>query len=922
MSITWPKLSNIDSRILDGSFNKPNSFSTTQRTCWVRVFSGAVRTLGTGKDKDGNKISIKSNGVILASSNDFGIFKAAGQSTGTIYGDSKSTGDFGMDWDLKRVSTPGETALRPSPIVTGLEIKEGKDQISRECVLKLRCFTLKQMELVQTYFLEPGYSLCIEFGWNSNAGAAQMVKLAGKTDKILEQIVERNVNYEKLYDYRLKSNGDYDTFLGFIVGGTVSSDGDKWNVEVKLRGQPALPTYLQSQNRTLSNDEVGNGSFITAETYSVMETEAPAEKGDPAGIMPLRRFKAMFNDLPAMKQTAEIKSLINKIKGYDFINFDSVIAKSITEFSATTSIKLKTAGKEVSIEPEKLFSKNRYIRLSLAVQILNQNGKFNGYKIGNKKVTAQFDIDDSKIGAFPNIYSTKASKLIIPNAALPDFGIYFLTGASIKQFSNGNLASEKESRNPTNAAISYGGQIIQFPEASPLAMKEDGFLEQANYWGYLKNLYINFDVFKEKIQQKNKNVREVFLDMLNEMSSAVNSFWNFQIHEKILKADDNEKGLKKGDVILSVYDENWIGKKSDEAPHKFYHQGPNSVFLNASLDISIPSEMTGQIINRRLSLISNPDEAIVGVGGFFESDADLFLKSFTKSTDTLDVMEKYDRDMEIYNASRPQSEKLQKRKDELNQQEHNIRYQGTEGPERDKLKNLYNADGSPANMATADADIEKNKTDFKTVLTTNLQGITYTENVYGDKYNAAVARKKALEDKTEKIQKELDTIDKDIQQAQANELKAEEDQAKAAVTGNLTKIDIIVDPKWNTIPSTDIQLAINDPVKFNEYFSIYAFDDTAFFDMLKNYSFLLKQGEKPKDAEKKVTPTGLSHPLPIKYNFKILGNSGIRRGDMFNIIGIPTKYATNGLFQVTQIEHNLDGSMWTTDITGDYRQYQ
>jgi hypothetical protein len=338
----------------------------------------------------------------------------------------------------------------------------------------------------------------------------------------------------------------------------------------------------------------------------------------------------------------------------------------------------------------------------------------------------------------PNIYSTKSSKLIIPNAALPDFGIYFLTGASIKQFSNGNLSSDKP-RTPTNASISYGGEVIQFPQPNPLSMKTDGFSEQENYWGYLKNLYINFDVFKEKIQQKNKNVREVFLDMLNEMSSAVNSFWNFQIHEKILKADDNEKGLKKGDVILSIYDENWVGKKSDEAPHKFYHQGPNSVFLNASLDISVPSEMTGQIINRRLSLINNPDEAIVGVGGFFESDADLFLKSFTKSTDTLDVMEKNDRDMEIYNASRPQSEKLQKRKDELNQQSTIIRYNPDEGPEREKLKGLYNADGSPANMITADADIEKNKKDFKTVLTTNLQGITYTENVYGDKYNAAVA---------------------------------------------------------------------------------------------------------------------------------------------------------------------------------------
>jgi hypothetical protein len=91
---------------------------------------------------------------------------------------------------------------------------------------------------------------------------------------------------------------------------------------------------------------------------------------------------------------------------------------------------------------------------------------------------------------------------------------------------------------------------------------------------------------------------------------------------------------------------------------------------------------------------------------------------------------------------------------------------------------------------------------------------------------------------------------------------------------------------------------------------IYSFDDTEFLDRLKREAF----GNKGEGS--------LSHPLPIKYSFKILGNSGIRRGDMFNILGIPAKYAAKGLFQVTQIEHSLEGNQWFTNITGDYRQIQ
>ena len=66
----------------------------------------------------------------------------------------------------------------------------------------------------------------------------------------------------------------------------------------------------------------------------------------------------------------------------------------------------------------------------------------------------------------------------------------------------------------------------------------------------------------------------------------------------------------------------------------------------------------------------------------------------------------------------------------------------------------------------------------------------------------------------------------------------------------------------------------------------------------------------------------LSHPLPIKYSFKILGTSGLRRGDMFNIIGIPAKYAKYGLFQITQVEHTIENMNWFTLVKGEYRQIQ
>jgi hypothetical protein len=144
--------------------------------------------------------------------------------------------------------------------------------------------------------------------------------------------------------------------------------------------------------------------------------------------------------------------------------------------------------------------------------------------------------------------------------------------------------------------------------------------------------------------------------------------------------------------------------------------------------------------------------------------------------------------------------------------------------------------------------------------------------------------------------------------------KAKVEKAATTLTANLSKITVVPLPKLSTLSvgekelNEQKELSNLDTLKKN--FMIYTFDDTEYLDRLKREAFSNKQSDT------------LSHPLPIKYSFKILGNSGIRRGDMFNIFGIPAKYAEKGLFQVTQIEHSLEGNQWFTNITGDYRQIQ
>ena len=915
----WPKLSNIENNIYinltsEVSSSK-NGFNASQRMAWVRVFSGA--TVG------------KLNGLILSSVNSSDVFKSTSEFKPSTYGDSVSSGDMGLTWEGATLTSGIGVPLRPSPIITGLELKEGKDQISRECTLTMKAFTLAQVELMQTYFLEPGYSLCIEYGWNSVNGVKSAIKTnvkENKTQNILSQAVNINLDYNRLHAIRVNSAGDYDSFLGFIVGGSVSSDGDKWDVSVRLRGAPGLPTYLQTQNKSLEIDSKGDIVDKPGEPkpYGISETET---EGD-GEIRRDRRFKNMFNQLPSQRQTEQVRKLMTTTNWDAYLNLDAAVNKSITTYAnpgwisrtfggASNEIKV---GKS-TIEKEKLFSKNKYIRFDLAVKILNSNSQFTAYQMGSKKLSVEFDISKAKIGAFPNMFSTKASKLVIPGF-MPDFSVYFLNEGQVDQLKGGILRSNGNEYSIVRNSIP--GQPIQFVEQTDL--NEDGYIEKAGYWGYLKNLYINFDLFVEKLTQKNKNIREVFLDMLNEMSSAVNSFWNFQIVEETVNTAKPVKGLATpSKIIITVIDENWVGGNPNDKTKVFYHSGPNSVFLDASLDISVPSEMTNQIISRRLALANNPDEPIVGVGGFFNSQTDLFLNAVTDSDGNprkkLTQAEKEAQDLakqeEQKEAEKKPHEKIQEDiatnegaiekarndkkalQEKINEIRANYAKKGARGADVEFIQTAAN---TVANVFRSDAEIKA---------AADKEAAKDTQEALRDKEIAAV---KAEIDKLDKsisdINKEIEKKREEVKEQKEKDEKDEEENKKTALSNNLAKIDVLPLPELAAL-NPDSITGIADTEELKKLFVIYCLNDEPFFDRMKNDAFTAKKGNGT-----------LSHPLPIKYNFKVMGTSGIRRGDTFNINGIPSKYAKHGLFQVTQIEQNVENMMWTTSVTGEYRQKQ
>jgi anti-sigma28 factor (negative regulator of flagellin synthesis) len=926
----FPKLSNIEGKIWLRIKQNGAPSIASKLNAWIRVFSGAQVN---GKD-----------GLLMQSNTNAKLFKAAGDKSASIYGNLQGSGVLGTDWKGNPVETGVGRILRPSPIVTGFTSKEGKDQISRHATLELKAFSLEQMEAIQSYFLEPGYSLYIEWGWNTEKGTENITTVDNSTEAgtLVSKIAEKSLNWNSLIKTRHSSLGEFDCFLGFIVGGNVTNDGETFNITVNLRGAPSLPTYLQGYQGT---SKIESGVVVNNNKVKQLYTTAQLEDETQSnGIK--RRFAAMFNDLPAFRQTTQVKALETSVAINQFINFDKLISNNISEGLNDTGVLNWTNDEDVvisnvSISKEKLFSNERYIRMDLAVLILNTIGAVDTYVIGGKEISFKIDIESTVIGSFPYMFSTKADKLIIPGY-IPDFKRYYLQSNTVEQLGGGTSGWGKlRVDGGIWKAVENDDQLEFFAPKKPLA--EYGYKEDSQYWGYLRNLFVNFDMFVSKLEQKNKNTREIFLDILNEMSAAVNSFWNFQIVEGEFKpanrppaatwtADPNNplpaseqlraaaardfrlmgatnntyvpgqgpvapntsnvvtittntgtvatisNKMTPGDVVITVIDENFMGKnpypKKDIV--KFDHIGSGCVFLESNLDISMPADMTNKIIMTRLEASANPDAPFMKVGGFFNSAKDLFLQNGRGANST---GETFTSGSATTPPPSPADQLLEQQVNEFSKW--TTKTSGTMGS---STTSYYKEDNNGAQV-------------FVFSETTYAGGST----IVGDGAEAA---------KFKKLQDEVNKADKN----KVNELKtAIAELKKANLSSYIDKVSAMPNPKVQNriVNKEEIKTLIesgNYEKLLTDNFCFYTFDDTEYFDRLKNDALGTRVGG------------SLSQPLPIKYSFKILGNSGIRRGDMFNIFGIPDKYRKHGLFQVTEIEHSFDGNLWVTNITGDYRQ--
>lgn len=344
----------------------------------------------------------------------------------------------------------------PSP-----EIEKISATINKELLRRVRiewtCFSSAQLEYMSPYFLIPGISVIVEWGWN-HFNPLSLVRLDDR-----RKLAELFNNPYPLYTKNiLDSKGNYEVVFGIVTNFEWSIDGNKIKCVTEITSKDRLYAgQLVSDNMveqdaaiTKNPKDAGVEGKIRVvdslkkfvETYlDQFKNLIEANKDVDAAIIAAQGVSHPTNPLyPFLKyvKAAHPDNYKDYILGLFYGRDEkTTVHKTIRPSLTTTGVSAGVAPSSVVVtknsdeyaDTDNDFDcqSNRtsfWINMGLIVEIINyHSSELKGVK---DEPMFRVDVDDCVIGGHPNLISTNGDILLIPNALAPKYFAGFAGNAA------------------------------------------------------------------------------------------------------------------------------------------------------------------------------------------------------------------------------------------------------------------------------------------------------------------------------------------------------------------------------------------------------------------------------------------------------------------------------------------------------------
>jgi hypothetical protein len=309
-------------------------------------------------------------------------------------------------------------------------------ELFRRVSVEWVCFSQKQLEYMTPYFLVPGITCILEWGWN-HYNPESLVDLTniGTLKNLF------NNPYPLYTENILKSRGNYDVMFGIITNFEWEVDGNKFRCKTEIT----------------SKDRIYSGLIVDAsagDNDSVDETKDTGTKPFDSLVQFIDKSIDQFRNVVTHPPDS-----IPQIS--DFVKYvRSSHPKNANEYLYGVFVGRNKNDKKnkFQTDPNKdkdfdyKSNKDLWLNLGLVIDALNFHSA--PLKATNGKEMFRVDIDDVMVGAHPNMISSDGSICLIPNFMSPK---YFVGGyGALEAFkSNGSDGDYYSKLKPSDSHTAY-----------------------------------------------------------------------------------------------------------------------------------------------------------------------------------------------------------------------------------------------------------------------------------------------------------------------------------------------------------------------------------------------------------------------------------------------------------------------------------
>ncbi len=540
-----------------------------------------------------------------------------------------------IDNDLKTSDYPIHV---PAPEIEKITVTIQKE-LFRRATVEWVCFSKKQLEYMTPYFLVPGITCVLEWGWN-NFNPSSLIRL----DKE-DELKRLNDNPYPLYTKNiLQSKGNYDVLFGKITQFSWRADGNKFHCKTEITSQ----------------DRIYAGLVLDSNAVDQVKKDTQ----DDEDLKPLNTLSQFIS-----KNLSQFKSVFTT-KNPESIPDLSLFIQYLQKQHPTTWQEYVYGvfyGRDLEQRSDNIVYDNKkedfdrkasgddlWLSLGLIMEVINFHAA--ALTSFNSNEMFRIDIEDCVIGGHPNLMSTNGEILLIPNAAAPkyfsgafgrnllEFGsedendydfildrstnpsIGFMTREEAKKYKKLpdyriqkiclpiNKRIKRDNLDDLINYIRYAkvgkGTSFEFPFLNDKPLVKNSTPYPAKYSGLLKNLYFNVKCLQTLTANTSeiKTYPKLIEKMLEKINEAAGNFWDF----RIVSGTGKDGQAVNAPATMKIVDYRFMSTANRGTVYTFNSFDSDSILLGMEFT---PTLSDAQAIRTIYAQTNNPDKKTVLTNG-------------------------------------------------------------------------------------------------------------------------------------------------------------------------------------------------------------------------------------------------------------------------------------------------------------------